>query len=244
MLAKGTGNLGDMMQAVALSRLVGPAESYFRDFPHLRTPEGGISVAAGFMVGPNDEPPENTLFAGIYWLPTPENVKWLRRSPYAIGARDPETYRGLIDHDIPCELIGCATLTLPKWTGPRTGEISVDYNGPGIRMTHNIEKDSTFKKEWNLCISILNQYRISKVVYTTRVHVALPCVALGTPVVYLGPTDEGRTTILGEIGIVPGRISCPDVSKWRERYKNFLYKYTQIRYNSEEPVKPTVKVGA
>lgn len=237
MLARETGNLGDMLQAVALSRLIGEADGFYRDHHHLNGPQGDDGVAAGFMLGPTGWDPSKVFFCGIYWLATQDNLKWLRRSPFPVGARDRETYAGLRRGGIQTELVGCATLTLPRYEGPRAGVISVDLDGPGVQMTHKVPKAASAQEEWQMCLDRIERYRTAQEVHTSRLHVALPCLALGTPVRYRGP-QEGRTTILDAIGLKRDTLDLPDVSPWRKRYIEFLGKHLRINLHDGGPIIP------
>lgn len=234
-------NAGDLIQSIALSRLIGRARGFYRDHPHLSLGGDEIAVAAGFFCGPMNENPARMLFSGIYWLVTGNNVDWLKRSPYPIGARDPETYDCLTRAKVRTQLIGCATLTLPTYTGKRSGEYSVDVDGPGEQLTHKLRPGS-FDDEWSACLRLLDKYRTAAAVHTTRLHVALPCVAMGTPVRYLGP-EEGRTTIIKAIGLKHGVMGCPDVSAWKEQYISFLRAHLGEITPALEPVKPQVHHG-
>jgi len=231
------------MQAVALSRLVGPSVGFFRDQPHLSPAPNSQGIAAGFMLGPTAENPEKLLFAGIYWLCSHGNWKWLMRSPAPIGARDPETHIRLVEHGVYSKLIGCVTLTLPRYEGPRNGELYVDCEGPGESMSHSIPKDVKFDEEWDLCLNRLDRYRKATLVHTSRIHVAMPCVAMGTPVRYTGKID-GRTSIIPAIGIAIGEPCLPDIRKWRDSYIEYLAQYAGIGASMDVPVKPNVMEGA
>ncbi|NJN06022.1 MAG: polysaccharide pyruvyl transferase family protein [Rhodobacteraceae bacterium] len=189
------------------------------------------------MLGENSLDPSKILFCGIYWLSTDGNVKWLSKSPYPIGARDRETYEGLKKRGVNTELIGCATMTLPKYEGPRSGVISVDIDGPGERMTHSIGRKLSLEMEWKGCLEVIHKYGKAKEVHTSRLHVALPCIAMGTPVRYAGRM-EGRTTILKEIGLKHNVMGLPDLSEWKSRYLEFLSRHIGMVAPLDAPVMP------
>lgn len=241
MVFSGTGNLGDMVQAVALSRLLGPTDAFFRDQPHLTPPEPRLGVAAGFLLGPFYQPAERLLLAGV-WYPAyhEPHIPWISRSSHPVGARDPDTYGHLRKRGIRTEMVGCVTLTMPEYTGPRSGTISVDTDGPGERLTHDVPKTLGFVDEWKLAVERLSKYRTASVVHTSRIHVALPCVAFGTPVRYVGPRD-GRTSIVEEVGLRWGKISAPDPSGLREIYLSFLERNLgRSVLRNGQPVRPTL----
>jgi hypothetical protein len=225
MVFKGTGNLGDTIQAVALSRLLGAASAIFRDQAEPNPQPSDMTVAAGVVGHRSAFDPSETLFAGIWCPQSKESRDWFGRSPWRIGARDPDTYRWLLSAGVCSRLIGCATLTLTRYEGPRSGEVSVDVpDGPGRRISHDVQKTLTLAEEWTRSLQVLDLYRSAEVVYTTRLHAALPAAAMGTPVVYSGP-QNGRTSILEWIGFQHGEKSLPDLSSWCAKYKDFLIEH-------------------
>jgi hypothetical protein len=228
---KATGNLGDMMQTVALSRLLGPTTAFFRDQCKLNDPEEGPAIAAGFLLGPQGYSPEKTLFCGV-WYPAynPPFADWIAKSPHPI------TLSWLKNRNIPCGMVGCATLTLPRYEGLRSGELHVDDNTPGC-LTHHISKQISPIEEWALCMSRLSMYARASLVHTTRIHVALPCLAMGTAVCYTGPEDH-RTSIMKEIGLPHGKPAIVDVTPFANRFTSFLSTHAKITPLTKDPVLP------
>ncbi len=135
-------NLGDMIQTLALTRLLPPALGVFRHRLG-EHPPGCLVVLNGFLH--RDRPPlggERFLFAGVsgpHWR-RGQYLRWMRSSAFPIGARDPATRTGLAEAGLRSELVGCATLTFPRYDGPRHGVYSVDCDGPGTRLTHAITR--------------------------------------------------------------------------------------------------------
>lgn len=97
---------------------------------------------------------------------------------------------------------GCLTLTLQKYPDvacshslfltdvPSEVAEYVDRLYPGkikVRLTHRISPDETGWENWGKreerVESYLKSYQGAELVVTTRLHCALPCIALGTPVV-------------------------------------------------------------
>jgi hypothetical protein len=116
-----------------------------------------------------------------------------------IGCRDTSTKNMLSEKNIDSYFSGCLTLTLQKFPDISqenkviivdvSEEIenkiknSCDYEC--IKITHTLENDKR-NKDWDIRKSevekLLKQYQSAKCVVTSRLHVALPCLALGTPV--------------------------------------------------------------
>ena len=127
-----------------------------------------------------------------------------------IGCRDTHTLNLLQKHDVASFLSGCLTLTLPKYTGRRGDDILfVDvlrtnytssyrkavvnqmvpkkYRGKIQFVTHFSDemKSKTSQERMNEAKLLLDRYKKAKVVFTSLIHCALPCIAQGTPVVFI-----------------------------------------------------------
>lgn len=246
---RSTGNLGDNVQALALARLLGAGTyGFFRDQSDFTIDENGPGVASGFLLGAQWYNSSKTFFSGV-WYPAHNeaHVPWLKKTPWPVGARDPVTLVRLANAGVAAQLVGCVSMTLPKHDGPRSGEVYVDLpGGPGAAHTHSVSPHISLAEEWALAKAALDLYASSTLVHTTRMHVALPCLALGTPVRYVGPRDD-RTSILDTVGVPQGRECLVDVDYWRELYVDFLernlgIKTTDFPYSETKP--PVMKDGA
>lgn len=219
-----TYNLGDAIQTVALERLLPDCRYVWRD-------DGicdgeGVYLANGWLG--NNKPPvknANTLFAGVCIANNSANYEWMRASRFAeIGARDPVTVMHCAERGIRTVLAGCATSTFDRYDGPRKGVYAVDTSHPGARrFTHSIG-DMPWSEQRSLAIKMLGIYRTAELVVTNRLHVALPCLAFGTPVVVKDPIHLAdkpslhRFSILDGMGVEYGKVQALDVSHWRERF--------------------------
>jgi hypothetical protein len=134
-----------------------------------------------------------------------ESVKWLKRHG-PVGCRSENTVKFLEKLGISCYFSGCLTLTLERPLVERCNKIVwVDVSPPWWWTWGNIPEgtdsvfeyvthrcvpwlDSSFKYE--RCRHLLELYAGAKLVVTSRLHVALPCVAFGTPVVFVMPDYE------------------------------------------------------
>lgn len=128
-----------------------------------------------------------------------------------IGVRDAATGRFLESLGIRTETTYCLTLTFPqRERAPADGKtFIVDAQGiaiprslrkRAIKMTHRMPPlgpDVTLP----LAQKLLEMYREqASLVITTRLHTALPCMAMGIPVVFFGSGADGRTSIVNDIG--------------------------------------------
>jgi hypothetical protein len=224
-----TGNLGDAVQTAAISRVFdSPTCIYRDDLDNADRIIGGIVCANGWF-GNNaaiPNPSVRCLFAGIHFpLDTTPHMSWASSSEFVVGARDPHTYALLLKNGIRSTLIGCASMLFDRYDGPRSGTLSVDYDGPGKRLTHKISKRMAWPVQFSHAVSFLSAYRVASAVYTSRLHVALPCLAFGTPVLIAKPKKNealARFSLLDAMGIKYGKLVMSDVSKWKETYLNFI----------------------
>lgn len=116
-----------------------------------------------------------------------------------IGARDPATLQLLRDHGIDSYLSGCMTLTLERDAAfPRdAGIIACNLEEQALavlerragravtRVTHTDHDTRGSEARLALAEGLLDLYSRATLVVTTRLHCALPCLALGTPVLFM-----------------------------------------------------------
>jgi hypothetical protein len=225
-----TGNLGDCIQSIALAGLLGPnIFAVFRDEPHPPQHRDVPLVVNGWLAhrAPSDLSP--AIFAGIHLARfESEHLEWTRRSHHTVGARDPFTFDLLKSCGIPAALIGCATLTFPRYTGRRTGRYSIDVSPrPGTEFLPNAIGNLDWADQWQLATYRLDQLRKAEVVYSSRLHIILPCLAFGTPVAFpakeLNPIfDKHRLGLLSALGFTFDEVITLDVTTWAEKYCSFL----------------------
>lgn len=127
-----------------------------------------------------------------------------------IGCRDFETKRLFESIGIKAEYSGCVTLTLPKRKVEKTDKIVVTdlfinnilTNNYAEKVTYKLipkkyhsqvklishirsnKKESSLDKKLDEAKELLDLYASAKLVITSRIHCALPCLALGTPVIF------------------------------------------------------------
>lgn len=65
-------------------------------------------------------------------------------------------------------------------------------------VTHHCSLESPHQERFRLAKDLLKKYADAKLVITSRIHAALPCLGLGTPVIYIGKYDELRFRGLDE----------------------------------------------
>lgn len=238
-----TTNLGDMIQTVAMTRLLPATRGVFRH-RMASAPEDSTFVVNGFLEGDNPSPPGiRCLFAGASGphRKLGQYLRWMAASPWPVGARDPFTVALLQAAGMRVEFTGCATLTFPRYDGPRSGVYSVDCEGPGTRLSHRISYRMPFEAQWSRALQYLEYYRTAEQVHTSRLHVALPCLAFGTPVHLPASTFRWRPerfSILEELGLPTEGLVEGDVSGCAARFRGFLERHLDEAIGSHDPIPP------
>lgn len=232
-----THNLGDAVQTFALARLLPqPLAAMYRHKMH-HIQENEVFVANGFLYDVPVIIPQ-TLFAGVFVGNNHnENLDWIKKSIFPIGARDPFTQKYLKENGVESEMIGCATLTLPRYEGPRSGILLID-DGRNCPMTHNCSIMS-WPIQWQMAIGSLEMIKKAALVVTKRLHVILPCLAMGTPV-YTPDSIIGevlspeRLTLLDHLGYRFNEVMEIDVSELAASYVKFLEENLKTKINPIE----------
>jgi hypothetical protein len=222
-------NIGDMIQTLALTRLLPPSMGVYRH-RLAQAPVDRQLVLNGMF--DKDPPPglgsPKCILAGVSGphFRKAEYLRWMRGLGCPVGARDPHTFQALLAAGLQAELIGCATLTLPRYDGPRHGVFSVDCAAPGQALTHRISRDATVPEQWALATDLLQCYRTASEVHTSRLHVALPCLAFGTPVWIADPKRGAwhphRFSLLEELRIPFEKLVTARTDELAKRYESFL----------------------
>lgn len=130
----------------------------------------------------------------------PEEVEYLRRYE-PIGCRDYYTYKVMKNHNIDAYVNGCMTITLDKSIFKKTTETFdkkvyiTDLNEDYLKyVPEEILKNCEYRSQiLESCdepeemakTQIKEYYEKASLVITTRLHCAMPCVALGIPVIVL-----------------------------------------------------------
>ena len=136
------------------------------------------------------------------------NIQYLKQHE-PIGCRDMETYQTLSKHGIKAYLNGCLTSLLPKRERePKSGKVffidapielskyvSKQYLEDGVFLSQQYYFENTISTE-ELEQHVKEHYRRiaeeAKLVITSRLHVASPCVAMGIPVILAKKVIDAR----------------------------------------------------
>jgi len=123
---------------------------------------------------------------------------------FTVGCRDWHTVDLLRKNNVQAYFSGCVTLTLENKFTTRTDEIlAVDCHTtcPSLYkllvpeeirnkaeiLTHLVKSKLPHEVKTDKAQALLDRYAVAKLVITSRLHCALPCLALGTPVVLIHP---------------------------------------------------------
>lgn len=221
---QGTKNLGDAIQSIAISRFFNNPKGIFRNhFPALKNDD--IMIINGYVNYAKDI--SNALYAGIFVEPS-ENAMItfdaLKKSKFTVGARDPFTYENCVKNGINCEMIGCATLTFEKYTGIRSGTYYIDYPDKESELTQKIG-NLRWDQQWELAIKRLDLIQKAEMVFTSRLHIALPCLAFGTPVVIAKPENikyADRFSLIEHMKLPYNEEVTINTLSYAERFMSFL----------------------
>ena len=136
-----------------------------------------------------------------------ESIEWWRQQCAATGlpvsCRDSSTAHFLLENDVPAELHGCVTLSLERWLEPVSdlvvvtdvvGDVPTLNFGRKVEQTHFVPRPRHRNRRFRrrMTKQVLRAYQRATMVVTSRLHVTLPCLAFGTPVVFVPPRLEAR----------------------------------------------------
>jgi hypothetical protein len=146
-------------------------------------------------------------------LLSPRFLPYLRRFA-PIGCRDTATLRRLTEAGVAAYFSGCLTLTLERPPVSRSGDVCVvDVNCEAAELLATAPEDVVPRVRFETHIvqglgacstserfaraqRLLDTYASASLVITSRIHCALPCLAFGTPVVFVRP-ERGLSRLSG-----------------------------------------------
>lgn len=181
---------------------------------------GGVSLFMNgwFMCDPTAWPPSPFLhFLPIAFHLSPDLGEYLKfflegeygeylRKLAPIGCRDNDTVALLERFKIPAYFSGCLTLTIKPFENcvkhgniilvDLPAEVSkyiVDHTNKEVQYTTHairLTAEHSWEMRRSLVEKLLKTYQGASLVVTSRLHVALPCLALGTPVLLIPPNPQ------------------------------------------------------
>lgn len=213
-------NIGNEIQSVAAARHLPKVDTYIdQEELHLLKSEEPVCgiMNAWFMITPcwPPSPALRPVFVGFHVTSKAREII-AKHADYLktyepIGTRDQGTADFLNSIGIKAEVTYCLTLSLPKREkAPEKGRVFiVDAQDIAIprelvkgsaRITHAVAFVSNATK-LQYAREMLETYRDqASLVITTRLHCALPCIAMGIPVVFFSNPSDYRTRIVADVG--------------------------------------------
>lgn len=223
-----TQNIGDEIQTLAAEQHLPPIDRRFdRDKLRLIEDDGNkyITILNGwFAHSPEDcfPPADSIIPIFISFHIAEENKNYFLSEPCInyfkkhepIGCRDEGTMKMLKQKGVEAYFSGCLTTTFPKRNiSPKNGKIFlVDVpifvkqilSYQNIANVETVEHYTNNYGEAKLTIAqlLLDKYKNeASLIITNRVHCALPCAAMGIPVIFFGNPDDYRLQIVKKAGI-------------------------------------------
>jgi len=221
-------NLGDEIQSIAASRLLPHVDgAVSRESLHLVKDPCVVSFNGFFMDSLNWPPSKNVIpipFAFHISRKYEKNIcseaglAYIKRFE-PIGCRDRGTQSILQKHGVDAYYSKCLTLTLDKRDKqPENGKIYIvgvtnslqrviprNYRNEAVYVNQSKVQLPNFspKLKAEMAHSLLEDYKNNaSLVITSRIHCAMPCVAMGIPVIFLFSkqnSDDYRVKIIEDI---------------------------------------------
>jgi hypothetical protein len=204
-------NLGDDIQTIAVSRLLPRVDGYLSRESLDAAKESGIICLNGYFMNSDHWPPAPGLtpvFFSFHITPnaekticSPAGIRYLKAHE-PIGCRDVGTVRILKDHGVDAYYTKCLTLTFERRDRElSSGKVYVVGVSKAARsiIPRSLRKRAIWVDQakvrlpsvpsdlkFRLANHLLNVYRqTASLVITSKIHCALPCIAMGIPVVFI-----------------------------------------------------------
>ncbi|MGZ0176765.1 MAG: polysaccharide pyruvyl transferase family protein [Acidimicrobiales bacterium] len=243
-------NLGDDIQTLAGERHLPRVDLYLnRDRLDEVSGPGPIATMMNgwYLQSPEHWPPSpviRPILTGIHITSTNTSAKlmlmgsgrdWLMRQQ-PIGCRDESTRTLLANAGITAEYVGCPTITFPDRGNAQDAKQVFLVQTEGIvvpralsrgavRVQQRVPRWASAETRRVFAGELLDYYRRNAcLVVTTKLHCALPCAAMGIPVVmFADPADARMTPVVESIGInafEADRLATSVAGRVRRRREN------------------------
>ncbi len=259
---KGSRNLGDEIQTIAAIRLIrelGYELGGVVDRNTVDTDEPINLLCNGFFdikfLHNLFKDNVNPIFSNIHIARDGRDLKpelveqFLKHEP--IGCRDRETMQYLQSKGIKCFFNYCLTATLPRREKvPQDGKTLVvnlksfltkqkcraNRNHVEYLTQEIVNKKCPHATKMRMAQQLLDRYKNeASLIITSRLHCALPCIAMGIPVIYFtAPNEISRQELIKEFILMHPYTSRFSQMYWlisyyrKKKFKNFA---TRLRLN-------------
>lgn len=248
-------NLGDEIQSLAVEQHLPRVDTkldrdslgrFHSDEPHIvvlqgwfsHTPERCFPPSASIVPAFVGFHLETKYHGSAAHFLSPDGVAYMRKYE-PIGCRDERTREMLQRAGVRAYTSHCLTLTFPRRERePSDGKVFVvdaaDVRIPArlswkaVRVAHDVPTLRGNDSRKSIAArELLDAYRNeARLVITTRLHCALPCVAMGIPVVFFGDPADPRLGILADVGVPINPLRPRSIvarSLWKHRYGRALW---------------------
>ena len=168
-------NTGDVMQTVALIDFIECKYNIkINNFVDRSSMTENDMIINGWHRHLREKLPNNAVYIGIH--SDSIMMKNINKNTL-IGCRDGFTMDQVnkLPH-LKSIFTACSTCTIPLYCGPRKG-------GKAVYMHEDKETGVIpFEKQIIIARNLIDELKTKELVVTNRLHIALPCIALGTPV--------------------------------------------------------------
>lgn len=214
-------NVGDFIQTLAVAQHLDQVHQLIdRDFMNHYDGEPMAVVMNGWFTDePENWPPSPAIlpiFLGFHISRESAPLIRKHRDYFArhapIGCRDHMTAAYMRECGIDAYVSGCATMTFPQRQADATADRVILVDEPlqhfsrserkdFIFISHEVEPYMSQSIRFRAARELLRFYRDhAGLIITRRIHCAMPCAAMGIPVVFSGRKD-GRTKIVDLLGL-------------------------------------------
>lgn len=214
-----TGNLGDDIQATAVAALMpGITGTVLRSRLARHQVAGRILISGWFADRAAEWPPAPVLTPTFLSFHAHDDSAVAAHTDYLrahapIACRDLATVELCQQHGIGAWFAGCVTLTLQSLCTPPAAArpLTVDFPIDGVEnLTQHIGPKTPNRMA--LARARIDRLAQARCVVTSRLHTALPCAALGIPVLLIHPADKRFTGLDQLVHYSP----APDPQRIRE----------------------------
>jgi Polysaccharide pyruvyl transferase len=202
-------NLGDEVQSLAVAQHVEKDHIIYLDRDYLNSFNGWFSSM------PENFPPSEKItpiFFGFHMTDEAayhykKHVGYFKRHE-PIGCRDNGTAAILKSWGVDAYFSGCATMTFPRRKQALDADLIFAMDVKKKKFSKPVRSELTIgtqhaistllspETKLSLTRELLKLYKErAKLVVTSRIHCAMPCAAMGIPVLYVGP-KERRTAVI------------------------------------------------
>lgn len=265
-------NLGDDIQTLAVERLLPHVDGHVSREALDRVSEPAIVAMNGFFMQSDHWPPSpavTPLFFAFHVAPgkrdvilSPRGVEYLKQHG-PIGCRDEGTVALLAERGIEAYYSRCVTLTFERRSAaPKNGKVfmvagsSMDFTSI---IPRSLRREAVYVNQAKLrlpCLSpalrrqmaaeLLAAYRDhARLVITTKIHCAMPCIAMGIPVVFLydaAKRADYRVRLIEELVGIQYVSDSPLSGRWLNPLRQGRIDWSPAAPDIE-PLKADIRAG-